>query len=409
MPKKHNNENKKNSFFSLMNSYSEVLSKHLLDKETIFYAKDCLLPILNLKVLVVERSREELNDVDLVLLKLIEQGICSINSLVLLTGLASKLTSKHLNDLLGRSLVSFEENKFSLTEIGKESLIHGVPIRNVQRAFRYCAVSEKLLPRAAYELVYTELSQIRGSDGIRSVKRSQILEEKPVVKLSGMNLDSVKSKRELNITDEALRFEKVLDYTSGYLQTRLFILGEDKPQRALISFGRDFETYDLESILSMIQPINNRMLEQFEKRELSDLSFKMPLAKDQFGLPVVYVQDCDKKWLSTKLESGKQAILLCGTDKYPAKPVARGLHGHTVRYFLEKSDILDDVNLLRRFEKGCEDFIALPRNEKPFSKVSEYVVHHFANTEILKLIDLVEDYAIKRFQNWLPKDMEGEA
>ena len=409
MPSKNNNNNRKNGFFSLMRSYSEVLNKHLSKKENIFYVKDCLLPILNIKLLVRERSREELNDVDLVLLQLIEQSISSINSLVLLTGLAEKLAAKHLNDLLGRSLVMFENDKFSLTDIGRESLIHGVPIRNVQRAFRYCAVSERLLPRAAYELEYTELSQIRDSDAIRSIKRSHILEEKPVVNLSGMDFDSIQSKHDLNITDETLGFEELLDYTSGYLNTRLFILGEDKPQKALISFGRDFETYDLDNILPMIQPINQRMLEQFEKRELNDLSYDKPLLKDELGLPVVNVLDCDKNWLSKKIESGKQAILLSGTDQYPAKPVSRGLYGHTVRYQLKNKEIFYEVNLLRRFEKICEDFLVLPRGEKPFSKVSEYVIHTFTKEEILKLSELVEIYDIKRFQSWLPKDIEDAA
>lgn len=408
MPKKNNNNGKK-GFFSLMNSYSEILNKHLLEGETIFYVKDCLLPILNLKVLVRERSREELNDVDLVLLKLIEQNICSIKSLVVLTGLAEKLTAKHLNDLLGRSLVSFENDKFSLTEIGRESIIHGVPIRNVQRAFRYCAVSERLLPRTAYELAYTELSQIRDSELERSIKRSQILEEKPVVKLSGMNIDTLESKHKLNITDEALKFEEVLDYTSGYLQTRLFILGSDKPQRALISFGRDFEEYSLHNILSMIQPLNEGTLKQFKEKELSGLNYDKPLRKDKFGLPVVYILDCDKEWLSKILESGKQAILLCGTDQYPARPVSRGLYGHTVTYQLKNTVIFQDINILRRFEKNCEEFLKLPRDEKPFSKVSEYVRHKYSNAEILKLFKLVETYGIKRFQSWLPRDIEDVA
>lgn len=407
MPRKNNN--KKNGFFSLIRSYSEVLNKHLSEGENIFYVKDCLLPILNLKLLVKERSREEFNHVDLVLLQLIEQDISSINSLVILTGLAEKLAAKHLNDLLGRSLVQFENDKFSLTDIGRESLIHGVPIRNVQRAYRYCAVSEKLLPRAAYELEYIELSQIREPDSIRTIKRSQILKEKTDVNLSGMNFDSLKSKHDLNITDETIGFEEVLDYTSGYLHTRLFILGFDKPQKALISFGRDFETYDLDKILSIIQPVNQRMLEQFENIELTDLSYNKPLSKDEFGLPVVLVNNCDESWLSKKLESGKQAILLIGTDQYPARPVSRGLYGHTVRYQLKKKELFYEVNLLRRFEKSCEDFLGLPRDQKPFSTVSEYVIHTFGKDEILKLIELVEVYDIKNLKKWLPTDIEDAA
>ncbi len=83
MAKKKTNSN---PYFNVMKSYSAVLSSHIGSGETLFYVRDNLLPILNVKILVKERSREELNDTDLMIFKLIEQGVSSVKSIVTLTG-----------------------------------------------------------------------------------------------------------------------------------------------------------------------------------------------------------------------------------------------------------------------------------------------------------------------------------
>ncbi|MCV5870646.1 hypothetical protein OFN61_35900, partial [Escherichia coli] len=85
----------------VLKSYGEVLSTHIQPGETLFYVRDNLLPILNVKILVKERSREELSDIDLMIFKLIEQGISSVKSIVILTGLAEKLVMKHLSEMSG--------------------------------------------------------------------------------------------------------------------------------------------------------------------------------------------------------------------------------------------------------------------------------------------------------------------
>ncbi len=63
-------------------SYAEVLNSQIKPDETLFYVRDNLLPVLNVKILVKERSERELSDIDLMIFKLIEQGISSFISIM---------------------------------------------------------------------------------------------------------------------------------------------------------------------------------------------------------------------------------------------------------------------------------------------------------------------------------------
>ncbi|AIS56986.1 hypothetical protein ABF162_24725 [Vibrio coralliilyticus] len=402
-----------NPYFNVLKSYGEVISSHIQPGETLFYVRDNLLPILNVKILVKERSREELSDIDLMIFKLIEQGISSVKSIVTLTGLAEKLVMKHLSEMSGRTFVTFEGVRLKLTELGEETLEHGVPIRTVQRAFRYCAVSEQLLPREAYKLPYTELDKIRNNDFTRRVKSNHILEESQLVSLKGLNLSKVESKRSLGITDEAIAFGDVVGYSSGYLQTKIFLIGRHSPERAIVAFGKTCLEYNLQEILESITVLNDgdvvaKLNELFQREKLSFGEGQVVL--DEFGLPIVNITKANPEWLSKNLESGQKAILMCGTDNLGAKPVgikgwgkSSNLSGLTIRYNLHEGSLQNDALKLRRYVEMCDAYMATPRDERDYPTLTKYIENTISHEDVAELHLLAEQYSITRVSKTLPQ------
>ncbi|MEZ9868096.1 hypothetical protein [Vibrio sp. 10N.261.51.A4] len=416
MAKKKTNSN---PYFNVLKSYAEVLNSQIGSDETLFYVRDSLLPILNVKILVKERSREELSDIDLMIFKLIEQGVSSVQSIVTLTGLAEKLVTKHLSEMAGRSFVTFIDGRFKLTALGEETLEHGVPIRTVQRAYRYCAVSEQLLPKDAYKLPYTEVDKLRSSDFTRTISSNHILEESQLVNLKGLDLSKVSSKRALGITDEALSFDEIIGYSSGYLQTRVFLVGKNKPQRAIVAFGETCVEYDLEGILATVTALNDENiignLNEFHQRQ--KVSFgDGEVTLDEFGLPVVNITRANLDWLSKGLESGQKAILMCGTQALPAKPIGlkawgrlSSISGLTIRYCLLEEELQKDASSLREYTDLCDSYMRIPRDERPYSKLSAYIENTLSVEEIVHVRVLAERYSIARISNNLPKTEAVEA
>ncbi|MCW7553961.1 hypothetical protein NX722_15290 [Endozoicomonas gorgoniicola] len=410
MPKKIKNKTKANRF-SLMNSYSEVLNNKLNSGETIFYARNCMLPIINIKILVKERSREELSDTDIMLFKLIQQGISSIESIVLLTGLAEKLVLKHLNEMDGRSFISYKHDKFELTSLGLESLQHGVPVRKVLRSFRYCAVSSRLLPRSAYELVYSEMNELRDKNTRNFLKYSHILQEEQMVSLSGMDLAQIESKRALNITDEAISFDEINGYTSGYLQTKLFLVGKNKPERAIVAFGKSCLEYNAEDIIPVIQKIDTvRTIDVIKNQLDKDGIVYSDIQLDEYGLPKISIESASNTWFQKKIESGQQAILMCGTNHHKAKPVSSWiLKGYTLRYELTEDHLIQEANLLRDFIESSERYYKVPYKEREDKSIRRYVSKKYPPEQLLVLKHLVDKYNIRRLASWLPDDLEDAA
>jgi hypothetical protein len=410
MAKKTTNSN---PYFNILKSYAEVLNSQIGSDETLFYVRDSLLPILNVKILVKERSREELSDIDLMIFKLIEQGISSVKSIVTLTGLAEKLVTKHLSEMAGRSFVTFIDGRFNLTTLGEETIKHGVPIRMVQRAYRYCAVSEQLLPKDAYKLPYTDIEKLRSSEFTRTISSSHILEESQLVNLKGLDLSKVSSKRELGITDEALSFEEIIGYSSGYLQTRVFLVGKNKPQRAIVAFGETCVEYDLEGILATITALDDEniieKLNEFHQRQ--KVSFGIGnVTLDEFGLPVVNISRANHDWLSKSLESGQKGILMCGTRGLPAKPIGlkawgklSSISGLTIRYYLLEENLRSDASSLREYIELCDSYMRIPRDDRPYSKLSAYIENTLTTEHIGHIRELAERYSIARISNNLTK------
>jgi hypothetical protein len=395
--------------FALLNSYRNILNNHLKNDENIFYVRECLLPVLDVKMLVKERSREELSDVDLILFRLISQGINSISSVALLTGLAEKQVQKHFHEMVGRSLISINNEVVSLTELGEETLKEGVPIKLVQRSYRYCAVSERLLPRDAYELVFTTLDDLH-NDAIKKIHFQHVLTEKKLVNLSGMDFSTIEDKRAYNLTDEAISFSDIHGYVSGYLQAKLFIIGGHQPTRALISFGNQYLEYDLQQILSMMVPLNFTNMQEKLAETLQQFALQIgKIELDALGLPVVYIDDAPKEWLEKTLESGIQAILLCGTNQSHPKPVSLPkLQGYTCRFHLLNKSQQQEAYQLQAFSQCCDEYFKMPFTQRSFKRVQEFIAAKYSEDDVLSLRDLTEKYQIKNLRRCLPELIEGD-
>lgn len=242
---------------------------------------------------------------------------------------------------------------------------------------------------------------------------NHILEESQLVSLKGMDLSKVESKRSLGITDEAIAFGDVVGYSSGYLQTKIFLIGRCSPERAIVAFGKTCLEYDLQEILESITALNDgdlvvKLNELFQREKPSFGEGHVML--DEFGLPIVNITKADPEWLSKNLESGQKAILMCGTNNLDAKPVGikgwgkySNLSGLTIRYKLCEDSLQDDALKLRRYVEMCDAFMATPRDERDYPTLTKYIEHTFSHEEVSELHVLAKKYSVSRVSKTLPK------
>ena len=383
-------------------------------KSHIFYRRECLLPCLELQVVVRERSREELGDVAIVLMTLIKNGVHSVESLGKLTGLHQRTLEETFADMEGSSIIRRDTNGVDLTNIGEESLELGVPVRLIDRALRYCAITESLLPRDAYSSEFEAFSVMEA--GFLSFK-DILREPESFVDLRGLSvaISDAESKYALNLPDEAVGIESIDSYQPAYLRAILCVTGSSRPDKAWIIFGETLAEYPLDAVKPMMESFDpnsrrGKSPKSFgeiieDSLRLDGVTLRSGLRLDDFGSPEVTISDAPDEWLSSSLGLEASWALLCGTSNKPAQPVTRFperdvLEGHTMSFYIDNKQLEAEVEFLRDFFELVETrYYSRPFRERQ-SSVNDFIKENVSPEDVERARSLVSRFNIRRAMNW---------
>lgn len=375
----------------------------------LFYESDVWLPVLLINTVVREVSREEFSETERMVLALCHQGIKSMGSLEKITGLPLRFLAQLLKEFSGKSYIDLDDASHSIkiTDLGIESIGAAKPIRLVRRAYRFCGVSSRLLPKAAYACPLIDVANKEDKEEhLRYAQNDFILSEEETVSLKELDFDLITDKRRFNIADETVRVDSVLSYNPRFLKARLYLFGSYKPELAVISFGKDHLEYSIDDALRYVESLNQKgrsgksQLQLFEEILVKDgVELLQPLYLDEFNLPVAKIKAASDKWLSGKQGIGVKSIQICGTAKHNPKPVSHNmLKGHTIRYYMENELLASQIDLLRTFFEQLDLFYKIRRDSQQDVKKADFLFERFSITELEKITQLLTRFQLKKHE-----------
>lgn len=375
----------------------------------LFCESNVWLPALLIDANVKEISREEFSETEQMILDLIHQGIASMESLATLTGLPSKFLVQLLKEFSGKFYINLDDisHRIEMTELGIESIATGKPLKLVRRAYRYCGVSSRLLPKAAYSCPLVDpASKEDKEEYLKYAQNDFILQEEELVSLKELDFDLITDKKRFNITDETVRIDSILGYEPRFLKAQIYLFGSYKPEVAIISFGKDHLEFPLKETLRYLEPLNRigrngkSQLQLFEQTLTKDgVELAQPLYLDEFKLPVAKIKTASVKWLSSRQGIGVNSIQVCGTASCKPKPVSHNmLKGHTIKYIMEDEILSSEIDLLRKFFDFLELFYKTRREIQQNMKKADYLLEKFLLSELEKINQLLKRYQLAKHE-----------
>ena len=380
----------------------------------LFYQRECLLPCLELQAVVKERGRDELGDLVLLVLGLLADGVRSVESLSKLTGVHTRTLEQVLTEQEGSSLIRGSSQGPVLTELGKESLALGIPMRLVQRSLLYCALTCRLLPREAYSLELSPLSSLEE----KFIAFKEVLPDpQQLVGLHGAFVDiaDVGVKQDVNLPDEALAIENINSYRAAYVRAVLCITGSIRPEAAWVIFGSTPLEYPLEIVKPWMREFNPDEFSWRHQRSVGQVIsdslreegavLQSPLKLDTYGSPVVVLEDATDEWLSSFIGQEDPWVLNCGTSAKPPRPISRFprrdvLNGYTMSTYMSNDRLEDDINFLRDILEFVEEnYFSMPLRQREYS-LNDFLTVKLTPAERTRAKSLVQRFNIRQALKW---------
>ncbi|MBD3808780.1 MAG: hypothetical protein IE880_08735, partial [Epsilonproteobacteria bacterium] len=197
--------------------FDSVFEKNKND-ELIVYKKSSFYPCVQIEVITVEKSREDMGILEMTILKLIKLGISDIVQIANLTGF-NKPDKLHalIDEMIGYGMIELKNSKLYISEIGKESIACGYQMIATRTSLLLCGITGKLLPKAMYGAKRVEVDELSSCIGFK-----YLIDEKPTISLESLNLRGI-DKRKYNIKDEVDYISEYLDYTQVFLEADITI------------------------------------------------------------------------------------------------------------------------------------------------------------------------------------------
>lgn len=199
--------------------YDSVFEKNK-NNELVLYKKDSFYPCIQIEVITVEKSREDMGILEMTVLKLIQHNISNINDIAKLTGFnkADKLKIL-IEEMVGYGLinVNYNNNILSLSEIGKQSIKTGFQMMETTASLLLCGITGKLLPKTMYNAIKIEGSNLASSIGFK-----YLIDETQTISLENLSLENI-NKSKYNLKDEVQYISRYIDYSQVFLEADITI------------------------------------------------------------------------------------------------------------------------------------------------------------------------------------------
>lgn len=109
-------------------------------------------PVIEAQVIVRERSRGDMSEIELAFLAVIAAGINQAEDLHALLAVRERFAGQLLDRLEALGLIERSGTGLQMTELGHLSLREGMLVKDVERALLVCGLTGNLLPREVHDL-----------------------------------------------------------------------------------------------------------------------------------------------------------------------------------------------------------------------------------------------------------------
>ncbi|HMJ14633.1 MAG TPA: hypothetical protein VK524_24650, partial [Polyangiaceae bacterium] len=172
----------------------------------LLYLQRAFYPVVEVEVQLIEKSREQMSDLERTVLGLCAQGLGVPGELAFAMGLKPHRFGPLLTEIEHRGLLTRGENgHYELAELGALSLQHGAEILRSRRSLLLCGVTGRPMPAPAYEAKRLEPHQLR-----RASRLQGLVPESATLSLRYLDLQAIHDKRAVNLPDEAIELEGIV-------------------------------------------------------------------------------------------------------------------------------------------------------------------------------------------------------
>ncbi len=368
-----------------------------------------VLPVLEVRVKILEKSRDSLGDVEQFILKLVEADVGNVAAMSELLGIRKHRLAPILRELDGRGLIRVTNNdRINLTHLGKLSLEAGCEVLCVERALLLCGVTGKLLPKPFYDV-----ERFTAHELPRCSFNKKLIDESQIVPLADLNnIKTLENKRAYNLPDEVMEVTEVIGSQPRFVQGALVIYNAESASSDVCEFHCDRSVIDwipVSKIVDSIAPLEWPTPKDGEESvaekivaELEELGFGVSSQPDldKYGNPHVHVTVRDDKCLSSSDGGFQTLITRLGTETLDPIPLLRFpiirrdlLKGHPLYLYAEEKDVSEKVKIIREINSAFDDFYSVP-----FSKRKGTIDTHIREVLIDKgIIFSVAEEIVKKF------------
>lgn len=362
--------------------FASLFSKYEKLGESIIYLRDGFYPAIQMNVVLKEKSREQLGDIEKTILGLIGTGLAGIGSLSTSMGISANRLEPLLKELGGRSLIQIEENTLSLRELGKLSLEYGAEVIEVPRSFLLCGLTGDLLPRGIYDAERVPVSSLP-----KQARYGEMLDPALRISLAALDFKEDLNRHDYNIPHEALSVTSISSHEPLFLRGKLIISICDNGihHARLVSGASELRIKNADTITGLLEPLGFSMRDTTPEKALKQIIDgleKEGLVRvgkaviNQYGNPELTIHHTQPSFESTKI-NGLPILSLLGTKDRKGKPIARFpfsknnwpelLRGRTMTLIAGDHITEQRTSKLRLAIDSIDNYYRLPKVSRPAS------------------------------------------
>ena len=406
--------------------YFESVFEKNIHNEMIVYKKSSFYPCVQIEVITVEKSREDMGILEMTILKLINLGISDLTQIAKLTGFnkADKLNAL-IEEMIGYGMLECNKNKLMISSIGKESISCGHQMIATRASLLLCGITGKLIPKAMYGAKRIEVSDLPSCIGFK-----YLIDEKPTISLESLNLKDI-DKRKYNIKDEVAYISEYIDYTQVFLEADITIYKTSQNSyQPEITINKDEVDWAIDSkqLLNEISIDNTKLSDYSQnfKDYFSEFGFSdIEVINKEFNCVEIIASSIPEKTLKLDF-NGHPLLAYIGnfsqqsSYEYMPIPINRlpfpqnehnkdkklymVIQGQMIYLSTTSNEILQKAILYRKLYEIKYDFYKIPYEERN-KKFSEYFYEkiHQLEFDMETIQDLIDNYLSQRFKKMVYK------
>ena len=350
--------------------------------ESIIYLRDGFLPVIRADVLLKEKSREQMGDIEKTILSLIGAGLASIESVSTAMGMAAHRLTPIMKELGGRGLIRIDGERLGLRELGLLSLEYGAVVVEVPRSFLLSGLDGQLLPRSFYSAQRIEVASLPDY-----ARMGELLDPARRIPLNALDISGIENRHDLNIPHEALSITKLVSHEPLFIRGKLIVSAASQRVHTarFVSGTTELAISDPYMVMNLLEPLgfsaNNKTSEMVLNEIVASLeslgSVKVGRAHlDYFGNPEVFVHDVLPPFEAIKVDGLPLLAHMATRDRsgvpiqrfpFTGKNGADMLRGRTLTIKAGDSATDQRARKFRQSVDAIDAFYKLSKAERPDS------------------------------------------